>query len=66
MTDVELIQLRVLLSKLKVEKPELTVLVAEIPAEEVHDLMHNNSSFYCDMLVQIEICLSDKLNDNLR
>ena len=66
MTNSELLQLQTLLTKLKADKPELTVLVAEISEETVHELTHESKDFYCDLSVQVEICLDDEENDNLR
>ena len=58
--------IRTAIIELKEEKPELTVLVAELSAERLYELQHESSEFFCDMIVQTDICLDDELNDVLR
>ena len=66
MTNRELFQLEELLMKLKAEKPELTVLLAEVSDEKIDELQNDSTDFYCPLLLQIDICLDDRDNDVLR
>jgi len=66
MTDLELKELQKLLLRLKKIKPEFTVLIAEVSEKELFKLMHETDEFYCELITQIDCCLDDKENKNLR